>query len=189
MVKNRKVILFALTAVVVLTAVVLVSTKSGRDAQALFLQKYGLENLEIKDIVKRLDSRIDEPSNLFSSITSEQLILKDESQEVRLNLPKEEFYLSFAPYFNTTHPCATHSPSSCRGELVGEKMHVTIKALSGEVLVEDDMTTMDNGFIGVWLPRDIKATVNVDYLGKTASAPIETSTGSDTCLTTPLKFN
>jgi len=43
---------------------------------------------------------------------------------------------------------------------------------------------METGFVGVWLPRDITATINVLYDGMTAQASIDTTKGSNTCLTT-----
>jgi hypothetical protein len=108
---------------------------------------------------------------------------------VRFELPKDKFYLSFAPYINQTHPCGFHSLSSCQGELVNQQVHAVIKDSEGNEIVNSDLTTMENGFIGVWLPSDIKATVTVSYNGLVAQAPIATFADSETCLTTPLRLN
>jgi len=51
------------------------------------------------------------------------------------------------------------------------------------------LTTMANGFVGVWLPRNIDGFVSVSYDGKVAQAPISTYAGSNTCLTTALQLN
>jgi hypothetical protein len=68
-------------------------------------------------------------------------------------------------------------------------VHATITDEKGAVLLDENVQTMDNGFVGVWLPKDINANIQVTYNGKTATAPISTFATSDTCLTTPLKLN
>ena len=55
---------------------------------------------------------------------------------------------------------------------------------TGEVLVDGDYTTFDNGFLGFWLPRDITATLRVTYDDKAVEQPISTSEDAPTCLTT-----
>jgi len=106
-----------------------------------------------------------------------------------LDLPKDTFYLSFAPYITQTHPCAIHSLASCQGELVNREIYAVITDSNGKEIVSSNFTTMENGFVGVWLPRDINATLTVSYNGLVAQAPIRTYSGSDTCLTTPLRLN
>ncbi|MFZ3069894.1 MAG: CueP family metal-binding protein [Anaerolineaceae bacterium] len=185
--RNRSIPL--IVAVVVLIAIVVAVGQGNQSNADAFLEKYGLQGLDTKEIVYRLDSSVDESADLQASITGEQLTLSDSESTINIDLPKDSFYLSFAPYLETTHPCAFHSLSSCRGELVNKAVHVTIAESNGNVLVDSDLTTMANGFIGVWLPRDVDATVQVDYSGKTAESAISTFADSDTCLTTPLKLN
>ena len=50
--------------------------------------------------------------------------------------------------------------------------------------MQKKMTSHANGFVGIWLPRDIEGTIEVTYQGKKATAPIATHTSSQTCLTT-----
>lgn len=176
-------------AAVLVIVLVLVFSGSSEQKQTTFLEKYQLAGLSIEEIVHRLDSTTSEDPILRTSITSEELILTDGSQEVRLPLPEGKFYLSFAPYLGQTHPCATHSLTTCRGELVGKTIHATILTDEGEEVLNGDFMTMENGFTGVWLPADISATIEVSYEGLTASAPIGTFAGSDTCLTNPLQLN
>lgn len=178
-----------LIAAVVIAVIVAFTISNTKKAQAAFLEKYSFSGLDIKTIVHQLDSTTQEPSELASSIDGEKLTLKDGKSTVALDLPEDSFYLSFAPYENSTHPCGFHSLSSCRGELVNVEVHVKITEDNGVVILEDDLQTMDNGFIGVWLPRDINANIQVTYNGKLASAPISTFADSETCLTTPLKLN
>lgn len=101
-------------------------------------------------------------------------------------MPADEFYVSFAPYVSRTHDCHFHSLTTCVGELQNAEVSVKITDdATGEVLVDDSLTTFDNGFVGLWLPRGIDATVTVEHDGKTASSPITTK-GDDaaTCVTT-----
>ena len=101
-------------------------------------------------------------------------------------MPADEFYVSFAPYVSRTHDCHFHSLTTCVGELQNAEVSVKITDdATGEVLVDDSLTTFDNGFVGLWLPRGIDATVTVEHDGKTASSPITTQ-GDDaaTCVTT-----
>ncbi|MBJ4296199.1 CueP family metal-binding protein, partial [Salmonella enterica subsp. enterica serovar Typhimurium] len=50
-------------------------------------------------------------------------------------------------------------------------------------IVQKEMQSYRNGFIGVWLPRNMEGTLEVSYNGKTASHAIATSDDSQTCLT------
>lgn len=140
------------------------------------------------ELVDRLDQmpRADRPEALMASVRADEVLLTDVStgEEATLDLPEDEFYLSFAPYVTTTHDCYYHSLTTCTGELVNEEVDVTIVTDGGEVLVDDTLTMFDNGFVGVWLPADIEATLTVQYDGKTGTAEIGTGEDDPTCLTT-----
>ena len=187
--KSQVLMITAIIALVVIAAGVFQGKKSVNQSEAAFLEKYGLSGLLVEEIVYKLDSTTSDPSGLNASITSDYLVLRDVSNEVRLTLPKDKFYLSFAPYINQTHPCGTHSLASCQGELVNQDMRVVITDSEGKEVVNSYLTTMANGFVGVWLPRNIDGTVTVSYNNLVAQAPIKTFAGSDTCLTTPLQLN
>lgn len=180
------IILVCILAIVVIVALSITGTQR---AQAALLQKNGLTGLDTMAIVNKLDSSVAEPKELLSSITGEGLTLKEGKTTLQLDLPKDKFYLSFAPYENTVHPCGTHSLASCRGELMNVPVHATITDDKGALILDETVQTMANGFVGVWLPKNINATIQVAYNGKTASAPISTFDSSETCLTTPLKLN
>lgn len=182
-------ILFLIAAVVVIVTGVFLVGKNVNRSKTAFLEKYGFKGLTVEEIVQKLDGTISDPEGLKASITSDYLVLTDVSGEVRLPLPKDKFYLSFAPYITQVHPCGTHSLISCRGELFNQQVHAVITDSQGNEIVNSVMTTMENGFAAVWLPRNINATVTVTYNGLTAQAPISTYAGGNTCLTTPLKLN
>ncbi len=71
------------------------------------------------------------------------------------------------------------------GELRGEDVSALITdRVDGTVLFDGRVTTNDNGFVGVWLPREKDATITVDYADQTATALVSTDGDSPTCLTT-----
>jgi len=187
--KTQGLIIAVIIAVVVIAVGAFLVLKPASQTNTTFLEKYGLSGLSVEEIVQKLDSYTSDPSGLRASITSDYLILSDDKDEVRIALPKDKFYLSFAPYIFQTHPCGTHSLTSCQGELVGKVIHTVITDKAGKEVVNSDLTTMANGFIGVWLPRNFDGNVNVSYDGKVAQAPISTYAGSNTCLTTALQLN
>ncbi|WP_308161454.1 CueP family metal-binding protein [Dietzia psychralcaliphila] len=55
---------------------------------------------------------------------------------------------------------------------------------TGDTLIEEPRTTYDNGFLGLWLPRDISAILTINHEGRSATAPISTGEQDLTCLTT-----
>lgn len=96
---------------------------------------------------------------------------------------EDEFYLSVAPYRNTTHDCYFHSLTTCVGELGDEPLHLTVVGDDGEVLLDEERTTNSNGFVGLWLPRDIDATLTITHENGSITTPISTGAEDPTCLT------
>lgn len=182
--KSRRLLIFVIIAAFAITLSVIQINKSNNKTESSFLKKYGLNGLSVEEIVYSLDSTKSDPAGLSASITSDHLVLFDQSEEIKLALPEDKFYLSFAPYITQTHPCATHSLSSCQGELVNQTVNVIVTDGNGTEIINSEMTTMENGFVGVWLPRDINANIEVLYQGMTAQTTITTFSGSNTCLTT-----
>ncbi len=187
--KSQALIIVAFVVIAIIAVGIFELNKSINRSETVFLEKYGLKSLTVQEIVQKLDSTTSDPAGLKASITSSHLVLMDNSAEVRLALPKDKFYLSFAPYISQTHPCAIHSLASCQGELVNQQIYAVITDSKGKEIVTSNLTTMENGFVGVWLPRNIDGTLTVSYNGLVAQAPIQTHSGSDTCLTTPLRLN
>ncbi|WP_249872172.1 CueP family metal-binding protein [Oceanobacillus saliphilus] len=120
-----------------------------------------------------------------ASIDSEQLIVTEsDSNELTYDLPQDEFFVSIAPFVEQTHPCAIHSLTSCQGEMVEEEFNVYIEDTEGNVMVDETMKTMANGFIDLWLPRDETYNVTITQDGKSAESVISTFEGDNTCITT-----
>jgi hypothetical protein len=153
------------------------------------LVDHGLAGLDAREIIERLDTMpmAERPTDLIASIEPNELILTDDQQRrTVLPMPRDEFYVSFAPYVNQTHACHFHSLTTCTGELrnAGIRVKVTDDG-TGDVILDESKRTHDNGFLGVWLPRDIDATLTVDHEGLTGTSPITTKGDqAATCVTT-----
>ncbi|MRN52175.1 hypothetical protein GJB61_04105 [Paenibacillus sp. LC-T2] len=122
-----------------------------------------------------------------ASITSKQLTVTDDdpTKSVTYDLPKDEFFLSIAPYVEKTHPCATHSLTGCQGEMVEEDFNVSIVDLDGNSIMDKTlMKSQPNGFIDLWLPRDKTYRITIEHDGKIAESEVSTFESDDTCLTT-----
>lgn len=120
-----------------------------------------------------------------ASITSHELIINEDGQQTTtFPLPDDEFFVSIAPFEKVTHECAIHSLTGCQGELVEKEFDVYIEDENGKVIVDDKMTSLENGFIDLWLPRDQNFNVKISYDDKTVESALSTFEGDNTCITT-----
>lgn len=120
-----------------------------------------------------------------ASITSQELKIKQDNDSITTYaLPKDEFFVSIAPYLTDTHPCAIHSLTSCSGEMANKSFNVHIENSSGQVVINKKMTAGANGFIDIWLPRDQTFKVKIEHEGKSATTQLATAADSDTCIST-----
>ena len=153
------------------------------------LASHGLEDLDAAEIVDALDQTpvAERPDDLLASVRPSEVVFTTASgEETPMALPEDQFYLSFAPYVDQTHDCYFHSLTTCMGELSNEDFDVQIvDADTGETIVDETLSSFDNGFVGVWLPKGIEAELNVEHEGKSGSVDISTISDDDaTCLTT-----
>ena len=164
------------------------ATEEQQPAGGSLLTAYGLDGLNARELIERLDTMLvaDRPGDLIASVGPENVQLSDsKGNESVVDLPVDEFYVSVAPYISQTHNCFRHSLTSCLGELGNQEVHVMVTDNSNhEVLVDKTTSTYDNGFIGLWLPRNVEATITVRHDGRAASTVISTSPDAPTCLTT-----
>ena len=184
--RTKKVVGLILIAIVIGIGAFALNTKPV-SAESI-LERLDLNDQELTSIVMALDERLDEPQDIGARITGEALLLYQGEEEVRVPLPEDLFFVSIAPYINDVHPCQVHNLITCRGELYGETMLITITLNDGSVLYSEERTTQANGFIGLWLPAGIEGTLSVEMPNRSVSYPISTYTNSDTCITTPLKL-
>lgn len=155
----------------------------------VILASYGLEGLDAREVIDTLDALpLDErPQTLMASVRPDELLLMDDSgAEGSVPMPEDEFYVSIAPYMAATHECYFHSLTTCTAELQGEAVDVLITdTATGEVLLDGPVTTFDNGFVGLWLPRGIQAEITIEYDGLSATSALNTQSADDaTCITT-----
>ena len=154
---------------------------------APLLAEHGLDGMDTTAVIDRLDRLpLDErPTDLMASVRPDELVVSSGQDEIALDVPEDRFYLSVAPYVDQTHECFYHSLTTCKGELAGEEIAVeVVDETNDEVIVDETMTTFDNGFVGLWLPRDIEGTLRVTYDGRTGETEIATDAEAPTCLTT-----
>lgn len=189
------------TAVVPLLATALLLTgcaaaeepaQSGSVAAADEISALGLESSDPRALVDALDAlplaSRPAPERLTVSVLPSELLVKP--GDISLPLDDEGFYLSIAPYATETHPCTFHSLTTCVGELRNAPIELRITdAQTGETVHEAATATADNGFVGVWLPRDRELLVSVTGEGAdgarwTGEQTVRTGEGDPTCLTT-----
>lgn len=195
--RSLKTLAVAATAVLALSACTAAAPTSPNGDEAAdasvvhdaMLADHGLAGLDAHEIIDRLDSlKVSErPAGLMVSIRPNELKLTDDAKnETTLPMPDDQFYVSIAPYESHTHDCYFHSLTTCIGEIQNASVHVLVTdAGSGEILVDEARTTFDNGFVGLWLPRDIDVTVSIEYDGHSATTALSTRNDDDpTCVTT-----
>ena len=138
-----------------------------------------------KKIVAQLDQAPDaRPLPLRASVRYDHVLVGDGTNETKVPIEGDQFYLSIAPYASQTHECFYHSLATCMGEMQSADVHVMIVDPAGTVLVDENATTYANGFVGFWLPKDITGEVTVTADGKTGTVPFATGPEDATCLTT-----
>jgi hypothetical protein len=74
--------------------------------------------------------------------------------------------------------------SSCQGELPEKEFYVKAVDQDGNVLVDETIVTLRNGFFELWLPRNRKIGLRVQELNRTAKGIIKTFDNNKTCITT-----
>ncbi|AKP33065.1 copper-binding periplasmic metallochaperone CueP [Yersinia aleksiciae] len=160
------------------------SAQSTTGAENEFLAQQGLAGKTTEQMIEAIDqSKQARPLPYSASVTGTELKLSDGQQQFSFPLG-DKFYLSFAPFVNQTHPCFNHSLSGCRGEMAETTFDVKITDNAGKVILQDKLTSYQNGFIGVWLPRNTEGTIEVSYQGLKAVSPFATHAESQTCMTT-----
>lgn len=141
------------------------------------------DSQKIKDLVHDYSVGNIKAKNV--SITSHELIVTESDGNERIyDLPKEDFFVSIAPYIEETHPCALHNLTGCKGEMVNEEFTVYIEDTEGNVIVDDTLKSEANGFIDLWLPRDKAFHVTIEHDGKFVQSAITSFEDDNTCIAT-----
>ncbi|WP_058308088.1 CueP family metal-binding protein [Gracilibacillus massiliensis] len=142
-----------------------------------------LSNAELKELVQQYS--VNDKTAQSASISSTDLIITEkDGQEKSYSLPNDEFFVSIAPYEDSTHPCTNHSLTGCQGEMANTEFDVYIEDMDGNVLIDEPITSFDNGFIDLWLPKDKTYKVTIKHDGKVVESEISTFEEDGTCITT-----
>ena len=113
-----------------------------------------------------------------------------DGSEAFVDIPDDQHMLSIAPWVTYTHPCTYHVPTGCTGELFGKEMKVTaVDTDSGEVVLDQTVTTQHDGFIDFWVPSSRHLEFTFEYQDKqfghlTSTEVLSTYPGERTCITT-----
>lgn len=149
------------------------------------LADVGLDGLTGQEIVARLDTSTDSrPLDFTASVREDEVLVGDGSREVAVPVEEGQFYVSIAPYVETTHECYCHGLATCQGELIEEPVDVWITAADGEVRVDETTTTYVNGFGGFRLPEGIEGTIEISHGDLSGTVPFTTPEGGPTYVTT-----
>ena len=155
------------------------------DGDTGFLSALGLEGAGVAEVVEGLETTsADREAGIVGSVRYDHIVFNTPVGEHTMEIPEDQFYVSIAPFVDQTHECYYHNLATCQGELVEEDLDVTITTTDGEVLVDETVTTYQNGFAGFWLPRDIEGTIVISHDGKSVTAPLATGPEDPTCVTT-----
>lgn len=144
-----------------------------------------ISKLDSKDAIARANEwRVTKP-DVMTFVTPQELDVKfPDGREVKLPLPASEMFIAIAPYVDKTHVCATHYISKCDGEMKLTTFRVTAKDESGAVAFERDVTSLDNGFFELWLPRGKTFNMHIAQGARAADVSIATASDSPTCIST-----
>ena len=177
----RKHIIIIVTVVVTISLITFLIINANNQT---FLEKEGLDGLSTDQMVEKLEAKTIDPNRFNASITASLLTIMTKDAVYTFDVPDDLFYLSIAPYLSQTHPCGTHSLVTCRGELKNKSFYILVKDDEGNTIYDQTVKSGSNGFAGIWLPRNIKGTIYVEYENYNAMTEIETYDNSNTCLTT-----
>lgn len=172
----RKIVLFV---AILLVTITLSACDSNND-----LTSVGLEGMSGKTILTGVADGSIVVDGFGLSVYDNELVVILDDERVSVDMPKDEFYLSVAPYIELTHECVFHSATGCRGELKQEEFFVEFIDIDGNVIISESMMSMSNGFIDLWLPRDVEGTLTITQGELSVVKVISTEAGEPTCETT-----
>lgn len=156
------------------------------------LQKYGMGGMNAVEIIEHLEAMplADRPEELLVSVKADELLIQEQPDGVvhTLPMPKDQFYVSIAPYTQQTHECFHHSLTTCLGELPNTEFFVDIKdRTTQQAYVKAQHSTHPNGFMGFWLPRDrdleLSLFTHADDGWEVKKVPLSTKADAPTCVT------
>jgi len=150
-------------------------------AQAV-LARHGLGGKTVEEVIAALEASGDQrPLPLQAIVKPWVLELSDAQGAGSLPLPADRFYLALAPVKNSNPECTAHNLSADQGDRPNMAFHVVIADANNTPLVDADVTTGPNGFVGFWLPRDRKGLITGTVEGAAGQIAYSTGDRSATC--------
>ena len=168
--------------ITVLSVFFLAGCTSATDEE--IIDDLGFTGLDAKGILTLVSAGGFDFNDVNISVTDSELSIITMDNTISYNMPENEFYMSVAPYINMTHGCLYHSATGCTGEIFEETFHIFLVDSDGNIIIDDDYDSLQNGFIDLWLPRDIEGTLTITYGELTTTKEISTYSGDPTCETT-----
>lgn len=74
--------------------------------------------------------------------------------------------------------------TGCQAELVEQDFYVYIEDLDGNVVINETVKSHPNGFIDLWLPRDQRYRITIEFDGRMVESQLSTFKSDPTCITT-----
>lgn len=157
---------------------------------AEILEENDLGGLFITEVIDKMDRQsVSERSKEFTAVVKRDTVVfsdvesgKEIGSEALPNTNKQ--YVSIAPYVSQTHDCHYHSLTTCTGEMGDTAIHIKIvNETNGEIVLDSDVKTFENGFYGVWLDVNHNYATTVTYKDYTGSLTLTTDIDSATCVT------
>ena len=180
--------------IISLSLMLTLMTSTYADANTTLTQAQEFQSLNHIEAVEQAKKWNKNNQNIKVQITSKEISASfPDGSHSSVEIPYDTFFVSIAPWINTTHPCTNHVPTGCTGELINKDMHLVIKdAKSGKTIKNEKINTGNDGFIDLWLPRNKTLNVSIHYGSNTeiyleAKETISTHTGERTCITS-MKF-
>ena len=78
------------------------------------LERYGLTGMDAEQVINQLDRSTEPRPPNWCSVRPTELLLSDGTDEQVLPMPDDKFYLSIAPFVDSTHDCFFHSLGTCQ---------------------------------------------------------------------------
>lgn len=150
------------------------------------LEDLQLDTMTGKEILLGIADGSIVPDGYSVSVYDDELVIITDDGNLSVAMPEDEFYLSVAPYVSNTHECTYHSATGCRGEIKNKTVYVEFVTEDGTEVLSQEMTTLSNGFIDLWLPRNVSGTLTITVGELSSSTNVTTNPGDKTCETTML---
>jgi len=144
-----------------------------------------ITSLDILDAIHLANKWANKYPDITIYVTYTQLIIEyPNNTNAFIPIPENQMYVVIAPYIETTHACETHYISSCQGELKETEFDLIIKEKDGAIFFDGSMTSLKNGFIELWLPKNNEFDLSIFLNSQKVQLNINTFETGITCITT-----